>query len=131
MRRGAARRIIAGAAAARKGASAEGSVLNARKNGQKSSPAWQQPEFAAQLEFSVKSEFSVVASASSIMRRIVLAHLPHWGLQPRQPYTWPAVRGAMALPASVPRTSRSLSTLQEQTIIAARSGLVSIATIAI
>jgi hypothetical protein len=47
--------------------------------------------------------------------RIVRAQRPHCALQPRQPYTWPVVRGADAVTAL--RTAWSVSTLQEQTII--------------
>jgi hypothetical protein len=55
-----------------------------------------------------------------MIRRIVVAQRPHWGLQPRQPYTCPAVRGAAA-PETAVRTAWSLSTLHEQMIIAAGS----------
>jgi hypothetical protein len=57
------------------------------------------------------------ASASSMMRRMVRAQRPHWALQPS-----PAVRGQPSLAASVPRTSWSVNTLQEQTIMARRPG---------
>jgi hypothetical protein len=56
-------------------------------------------------------------SASSMMRLIVRAQRPHCGLQPRQPYTWPAVRGGKSDPARAVRTSSSLNTLQEQMIM--------------
>jgi hypothetical protein len=56
-----------------------------------------------------------------MIRRMVAAQRPHWGLQPRQPYTWPAVRGA-ASPETAVRTAWSLSTLQEQTIIELHAG---------
>ena len=59
------------------------------------------------------------ASASSMIRLMVRAHRPHWALQPRQPYTWLAVRGASGA-ATALRTSRSLKTLQEQTIMGMR-----------
>jgi len=59
-----------------------------------------------------------VVMASFMMRRMVRAHRPHCGLQPRQSYTWPVVRGAALGVDSVARTSWSVSTLQEQTIIA-------------
>jgi hypothetical protein len=51
-----------------------------------------------------------------MIRRMVAAQRPHCGLQPRQPYTWPAVRGAAA-PETTVRTAWSLSTLHEQMII--------------
>src|SRR5262249_24572105 len=62
-------------------------------------------------------------SASSMIRRMVVMHRPHCGLQPRQPYTWPAVRGAAA-PATALRTAWSERTLHEQMImkIARRTG---------
>jgi hypothetical protein len=47
--------------------------------------------------------------------RMVRRQRPHWALQPRQRWTCAALRGAAAFTAV--RTSRSLSTLQEQTII--------------
>ena len=47
--------------------------------------------------------------------RIVRRQRPHWGLQPRQPWTCVAERGAAAVTAV--RTCWSLNTLQEQTII--------------
>jgi hypothetical protein len=50
-----------------------------------------------------------------MIRRMVRAHRPHCALQPRQPYTWPAVRGFA--PPTTLRTSLSLNTLQEQTIM--------------
>src|ERR1700730_13934975 len=56
------------------------------------------------------------ASASSMRRLIVVAHRTNWGLHPRPPYTWPAVRGA-ASPEIAARTAWSLSTLQEQMIM--------------
>jgi hypothetical protein len=97
-----------------KGATAAGAlpllrIWSGQKSLPESLPDWQQARSAA-------------VSASSMMRRMVLAHRPHWGLQPKQPYTSPAVRGAAILPASVPRTSWSLSTLQEHTIIADSRG---------
>jgi hypothetical protein len=52
-----------------------------------------------------------------MMRLIVRAQRPHWGLQPRQPYTWPAVRGRSPADETADRTSWSLRTLQEQMII--------------
>ena len=55
-------------------------------------------------------------SASSMIRRMVVAQRPHCGLQPRQPYTWPAVRGAAA-PDTAVRTAWSERTLHEQTIM--------------
>ena len=51
-----------------------------------------------------------------MIRLMVAAHRPHCALQPRQPYTWPGVRGATA-PVTAVRTSWSLRTLQEQMII--------------
>jgi hypothetical protein len=48
---------------------------------------------------------------------MVLAQRPHWGLQPKQPNTSPALCGAAGLPVNVPRISWSLITLQEQTIM--------------
>jgi predicted RNA polymerase sigma factor len=56
-------------------------------------------------------------SASSMMRRIVRAQRPHCGLHPRHPYTWLAVAGRAGALSRADRTSRSLKTLQEQTII--------------
>ena len=53
-----------------------------------------------------------------MMRRMVRAQRPHCGLQPRQPYTWLAVAGRAGALSRADRTSRSLNTLQEQTIIA-------------
>jgi hypothetical protein len=50
-----------------------------------------------------------------MMRRMVRAQRPHCALQPRQPYTWLVERGASDWTAE--RTSLSLKTLQEQTII--------------
>jgi len=50
---------------------------------------------------------------------MVGAQRPHCGEQPRQPYTSPVVRGPASTFKAV-RTSASLSTLQEQTIMAAR-----------
>jgi len=47
--------------------------------------------------------------------RMVRAHRPHWALHPRQPYTWLVDRRDAELAAL--RTSWSLNTLQEQTII--------------
>ena len=47
--------------------------------------------------------------------RIVRAHRPHWALHPRQPYTWLVDRRDAEVAAL--RTSWSLNTLQEQTII--------------
>jgi len=61
---------------------------------------------------------AAVAKASFMMRRMVRAQRPHCGLQPRQSYTWPVVRGVASLADSVARTSWSVSTLQEHTIIA-------------
>jgi len=52
---------------------------------------------------------------SSMILRMVRAHRPHWALHPRQPYTWLVDRRDAALAAL--RTSWSLNTLQEQTII--------------
>jgi hypothetical protein len=46
---------------------------------------------------------------------MVRAHRPHWALHPRQPYTWLVDRRDAELAAL--RTSWSLNTLQEQTII--------------
>jgi hypothetical protein len=60
-------------------------------------------------------------SASSMIRRMVRAQRPHCGLQPRQPYTSPAVCGAPVLTAV--RTSWSVRTLQEQTIMARQDEL--------
>jgi hypothetical protein len=60
--------------------------------------------------------------ASFMMRRMVRAQRPHWGLQPRQWYTSPAVRGESWPAARAPRTSWSVNTLQEQTIMADRPG---------
>jgi hypothetical protein len=51
-----------------------------------------------------------------MIRRMVVAQRPHCGLQPRQPYTWPAVRGAAA-PETAVRTAWSERTLHEQTIM--------------
>src|SRR6516225_1083192 len=51
-----------------------------------------------------------------MIRLMVRAHRPHCGLHPRQPYTWPAVRGVPCAERAV-RTSWSLNTLQEQTIM--------------
>jgi hypothetical protein len=65
-------------------------------------------------------------SASSMIRRMVRAHRPHWTLQPRQLKTWPAVRGAASSLASAARTSRSEKTLQEHTIIAGGPAVVGI-----
>ncbi len=56
-----------------------------------------------------------------MMRLMVRAQRPHCGLQPRQPYTSAGVRADPADPASAPRTSSSLNTLQEQTIMGSRS----------
>jgi hypothetical protein len=56
-----------------------------------------------------------------MIRLMVRAHRPHWALQPRQPYTWLAVRGASGA-ATALRTSWSLKTLQEQTIMGAGVG---------
>jgi hypothetical protein len=53
---------------------------------------------------------------------MVMAQRPHTALQPKQANTSPALCGAGALPAKVPRTSWSLITLQEQTIIGANRG---------
>jgi len=47
--------------------------------------------------------------------RMVRAQRPHLALQPWQPYTWPAVRALAVFTAL--RTSWSVKTLQEQTII--------------
>jgi len=57
-----------------------------------------------------------LASASSMIRQMVRMQRPHCALHPRQRYTCAAERGAATLMAW--RTSWSLSTLQEQTIIA-------------
>jgi len=48
--------------------------------------------------------------------RIVRAQRPHCALQPRHPYTWRAV-SKRVVPLTTARTSWSLRTLQEQTII--------------
>ena len=68
-----------------------------------------------------------------MIRRMVLAHRPHWALHPRQRYTSPVDRGGAAVPESAPRTSWSVNTLQEQTIILEKPGrgLVSRVTICI
>ena len=47
---------------------------------------------------------------------MVRAHRPHWALQPRQPYTCPALR-TDALVEVTPRTSWSVRRLQEQMIM--------------
>ncbi len=52
-----------------------------------------------------------------MMRLMVRAQRPHCGLQPRQPYSCAGVRADSADPASALRTSSSLNTLQEQTIM--------------
>jgi hypothetical protein len=48
---------------------------------------------------------------------MVRAQRPHCGEQPRQPYTWLAVAGRAGAVSIADRTSRSLKTLQEQTIM--------------
>src|SRR5580704_3526707 len=57
-----------------------------------------------------------------MIRRMVVTQRPQRGLQPRQPYTWPAVRGA-ASPETAVRTAWSLSTLQEQMIMGIARGI--------
>jgi hypothetical protein len=59
------------------------------------------------------------ANASAMMRLMVRAHRPHCALQPRQVYTSPALRTGELASITALRTSWSLSTLQEQTIMIA------------
>jgi len=61
---------------------------------------------------------SAPAIASSMIRRMVRAQRPHCALQPRQPYTCPGERGFAPAVQAV-RTSLSLNTLQEHTIMGA------------
>ena len=55
-----------------------------------------------------------------MMRRMVRAQQPHCALQPRQWKTCPVVRGTLSPDDSAERTSWSVKTLQEQTIIAGK-----------
>ena len=56
-----------------------------------------------------------------MMRRMVRAQRPHCALQPRHWKTCPVVQGTTSRAESVVRTSWSVNTLQEQTIIVRKS----------
>ena len=58
------------------------------------------------------------------MLRMVRAQRPHFGLHPRQAWTWAGVRGQSGPRCRQARTARSDRTLQEQTIMRDRNSCV-------
>jgi hypothetical protein len=99
-----------------------GDTVSAQVSAPKSQPPKSQPPKSQPPKFHPPSSPTGPGPrppASSMICLMVRAQRPHCGEQPRQPYTSPVVRGRASTLKAV-RTSASLSTLQEQTIMAAR-----------
>ena len=67
--------------------------------------------------FWTSPQAAAAAKASSMMPRMVRAQRPHCALQPRQPYTLHVEGLEWAVVLTAARTSWSVITLQEQTIM--------------